>query len=100
MLVLSGSAGVGKTRLALQICRELACKNGYEILCIKSNGLELYEDLVTTIEEDKNYLVFVDDANELTGLHFVLDFLCKAGDQKKSIKKLIVTVRDYARRQL
>ena len=27
--------------------------------------MELYEDLVTTIEEDKNYLAFVDDANEL-----------------------------------
>lgn len=53
VLILSGPAGVGKTRLALQICRELASENGYEILCIKSNGLELYEDLVTTIEEDK-----------------------------------------------
>ena len=72
VLILSGPAGVGKTRLALQICRELASENGYEILCIKSNGLELYEDLVTTIEEDKNYLAFVDDANELTGLHRIL----------------------------
>ena len=100
VLILSGPAGVGKTRLALQICRELASENGYEILCIKSNGLELYEDLVTTIEEDKNYLAFVDDANELTGLHLVLDFLCKTADQKKSVKKLIVTVRDYARQQV
>lgn len=74
VLILSGPAGVGKTRLALQICRELASENGYEILCIKSNGLELYEDLVTTIEEDKNYLAFVDDANELTGLHFCSGF--------------------------
>ena len=100
VLILSGPAGVGKTRLALQICREFACENEYEILCIKSNGLELYEDLVTTIEEDKNYLAFVDDANELTGLHFVLDFLCKTVGQKKCIKKLIVTVRDYARQQV
>lgn len=45
-------------------------------------------------------LAFVDDANELTGLHFVLDFLCKTADQKKSVKKLIVTVRDYARQQV
>ena len=63
--------------------------------CIKSNGLELYEDLVTTIEEDKNYLAFVDDANELMGLHFCSGFSAKTADQKKSVKKLIVTVRDY-----
>ena len=44
VLVLSGPAGVGKTRLALQICEEFAVKNGYETLCIKSNGLELFED--------------------------------------------------------
>lgn len=88
-LVLSGPAGVGKTRLALQLCEEIAAENGYEILCIKSNGLELYNDLITSIETGKNYLVFVDDANELTGLHFVLDFLPKAVHGEKYIKYIV-----------
>lgn len=97
VLVLSGAAGVGKTRIALKLCEEIASENQYEVLCIKSNGLDLYDDLISYVEPDKNYLVFVDDANELTGLHFVLDLLSKAAIGNRRIKKIIVTVRDYAR---
>ena len=100
VLIITGPAGVGKTRLALQLCEELAAEKGYEILCIKSNGLELFEDLTTSLEVDKDYLVFVDDANELTGLHFVLGYLQKEAKNTKCIKKIIMTVRDYARHQI
>ncbi len=98
VLVISGPAGVGKTRLALQICEEMSQNN--EILCIKSNGLELYEDLVASIDDKKNYVIFVDDANELTGLHFVLDLLPKSADKHACRIKIIISVRDYARQQV
>lgn len=100
VLIISGAAGVGKTRLALQLCDDFASENGYEVLCIKCNGLEIYEDLNSRIETCKDYLVFVDDANELTGLHLVLSFLSVAENSRRTIKKLVVTVRDYARQQV
>lgn len=56
--------------------------------------------IVTIIEEGKDYLVFVDDANELSGLHYVLNYLAKSLTRQHSIKKIILTVRDYARRQV
>ena len=100
VLLIAGPAGVGKTRFALELCRQLAEENGYTALVIKNNNLQLYEDLVSAIEEGKDYLVFVDDANELSELHYVLEYLPKAAIGTRHISKLILTVRDYARKQV
>lgn len=97
ILVVYGPSGVGKTRFSVELCRCLSDKLGYETVCIKSNGLEIYEDLVTSLESEKEYIAFVDDANELTGLHFVLDNL---NNEKRKISKLVITVRDYARQDV
>lgn len=100
VLIIAGPAGVGKTRFALEICRKLAEENGYIVFVIKNNNLQLYDDLVSVIEEGKNYLVLVDDANELSELRHVLDYLSKAAIKSRYISKLILTVRDYARKQV
>ena len=100
VLLITGPAGVGKTRFALELCRQLAEEMGYTVLVIKNNNLQLYEDLVSAIEEGKEYLILVDDANELSGLHYVLDYLPRAAVGSRHISKLILTVRDYARKQV
>ncbi len=100
VLLIAGPAGVGKTRFALELCRQLAEEKDYTVLVIKNNNLQLYEDLVFAIEEGKEYLVLVDDANELSGLHYVLDYLPRAAVKSPYISKLILTVRDYARKQV
>lgn len=100
VLLIAGPAGVGKTRFALELCRQLAEENGYTALVIKNNNLQLYEDLVCAIEVGKEYLVLVDDANELSELHHVLEYLPETGSESRHISKLILTVRDYARKQV
>lgn len=100
VLLITGPAGVGKTRFALELCRQLAEENSYTVFVIKNNNLQLYEDLVSAVEEGKDYLVLVDDANELSGLNHVLEYLPKAAIGSRHISKLILTVRDYARKQV
>lgn len=100
VLLIAGPAGVGKTRFALELCRQLAEENSYTVFVIKNNNLQLYEDLVSAVEEGKDYLVLIDDANELSGLNHVLEYLPKAAIGSRRISKLILTVRDYARKQM
>ena len=52
------------------------------------------------MEKNKAYIVFIDDANELTGLHFFLDSLILSQGKTNGIKKIIITVRDYARQEV
>lgn len=98
VLLVYGPSGVGKTRFSVELCKKLEEKQGYKTICIKSNGLEIYEDLFHTIEPDERYVALVDDANELAGLQFVLEYL--QNNNGKKISKIIVTVRDYAQQEV
>lgn len=60
--VLTGSSGIGKTRLALEVCRKYRAE-GIRVYCVQSNGLLLYEDIKYYLDEPGRYLVFLDDAN-------------------------------------
>lgn len=97
VVVLVGKPGVGKTRLALEAAREFVNIEEYELFCVKNNSLSLYEDLITRIEDCKNYLFLVDDANELDDIKHILAYV----NQRQNYKmKIIATVRDYAKEKL
>jgi len=95
VIMISGKSGAGKTRIALEIAREYSKKHGLVLKCIKQNGEPIYEDLKSHFVDDNNYLVLVDDANQLAHLSHLLD-IC-TDKERKHIFKILITVRDYAK---
>ncbi|MDN4085097.1 hypothetical protein [Paenibacillus polymyxa] len=93
--LITGPAGVGKTRLALECCKKYAFENDYKMLCIQSNRLPIYEDLKVFLDIPDKYLLLIDDANQISGLQHALRFLTKY--KQGYDVKIVITVRDYAR---
>ena len=95
VVIVTGKAGVGKTRLVLESIQDFCLDEDFKVLCIKSNDLNLYNDLVSYTENPGKYLFFIDDANELKELKSVLEYIIKK--HLGYIVKIILTVRDYAK---
>lgn len=97
LIFLSGSAGVGKTKLAIEALRQYQennkCENLY-IHCIKSYGASLYEDIKDHLSKDGEHIVLVDDANRIGASQYIFE-LTQNVSIAKSVK-VIATVRDYA----
>lgn len=96
LIMVSGSAGLGKTRLVIEILRDIENTfEDYKIYCIKGRGLPIYKDLKDYIYKSGNYILFVDDANEMNDLEYILEYLNNTNDGISV--KIILTVRDYAK---
>ncbi|OLQ38373.1 hypothetical protein ATX28_09160 [Oenococcus oeni] len=95
-VIITGPAGTGKTKLALEASKRYCISHkDYKLFCIRSKNLDardFFDDLASSTESNDNYLFFIDDANEFqeTHLNFVLDYLIEHTNSR-----LIVTVRNY-----
>lgn len=96
VVIIEGPSGIGKTKLAYEVGKEFSKTNGYIFYVLQHKNLPIYEDLRSYFSEDANYIILVDDANQLTDLELVLN-LIKENSNVKSIK-LLLTVRDYAKK--
>ncbi len=92
--VLTGPSGIGKTRLAVEVCRQHD-DGKTKIFCIKSNGNFLYEDIKYYISDPGRYLVFFDDANMVVSLDNVLNTILTLPTDFDV--KVLISVRDYAK---
>lgn len=94
VVILNGSAGTGKTRLALHYVKNHSDTNNEKIYCIHSNALPIYEDLKLFIDRPGNYFLFIDDANQLSGLQHIIRYVSMKPEGYNV--KILITVRDYA----
>lgn len=96
ILLLSGSAGVGKSKLAVKILEE--SKDSYIPIVIQSSAVPLWDDFVHLFQNGKDYIILFDDANKsVQNLIYLLNFIQKP---KTSKLKVVITVRDYVMHQV
>jgi len=95
LVIVSGRAGVGKSRLALECCERFREANPeYEIRCVFNRGPDLFDDLRVHFSEPGRYLILVDDANRVSRFAYIIQLLQHQSEDQQI--KVVVTVRDYA----
>lgn len=95
LIIVEGDAGVGKSRFVLEVLNQFCETNdSYQPVCISNKGCSIHDDARSFFESDKDYIVFVDDANRSSKNY---DFLIKLLHEERIGKiKIIATVRSYA----
>ncbi len=94
VVILSGSSGTGKTRLALHYVKNHADAKHEMTYCVHSNALPIYEDLKLFLDRPGDYFLFIDDANQLSGLQHIIRYV-RMKPEGYNVK-ILITVRDYA----
>ncbi len=94
LLLLSGTQGVGKSRLAIQVMVGFQ-EEGFIPLVIEGTTVSIWDDLPRLFSPERKYVVLFDDANKgLENLEGLLRFIESA---PISSIKVIITVREYLR---
>jgi len=95
LVIILGPAGVGKSRIAIECYKDFIKSNPtYKAYCIFNHSVDLFDDVKAYFSDAGEYLIFVDDANRISGFQYILQLLQTKRDDQTF--KVIVTVRDYA----
>lgn len=93
-VILTGAPGIGKTKLAIEGIKSFLSENlSYAAYCVSYKHHTLLDDLYQYFDTNKDYILFVDDANRIDEFSQITGFY-KA--TRKGKLKIIITVRDYA----
>lgn len=95
VVLVAGSAGIGKTRFMLEAATQfLQHDPSFEVWCIYRRGPDLFRDVRSYFTKPGKYLILIDDANRLSGLDYILQLLHDRSPDYHV--KILATVRDYA----
>lgn len=94
IVMISGPAGVGKSKLALEsIYQFIESRLDYNAYAISPKGADLIGDLGAYFDGENNSILLVDDVNRVDKFEQILGFYRGLNRGKL---KLVLTVRDYA----
>ena len=98
VVMLYGASGIGKTRLAIEAAKQYANSREAKLLVLKGNGESILNDCSFYIDDEKENVIVIDDANHLPQIQHLLGI---AEDKERPYPlKLVLTVRDYIRQDL
>ncbi|KFN39775.1 MAG: hypothetical protein JU82_05895 [Sulfuricurvum sp. MLSB] len=98
--LITGVAGVGKTKLALESCKTYASEKGFIFKAILNRGANIFDDMKVYFDaESERYIVLIDDVNRV---HVALEYFQEYFGEKikKGDLKIVATVRDYAKEKI
>lgn len=95
LIILSGSPGVGKTKIGIEAINKFRENHSdYTSFAISKKDVDIFEDLRIQINVDKNYILLIDDANrQISNLSQILGVFKEVRAGKI---KIVITVRNYA----
>ncbi|MDQ6468022.1 hypothetical protein RCC94_11035 [Exiguobacterium acetylicum] len=96
IFLLYGVPGAGKTKIAIETCKKLS--DDYNVICVKSNLIDVYQDIKNALDKERLNYLFLDDANTITDLKAITSLL-KLVEYEKNLK-ILMTVREYAVSQI
>lgn len=100
IVLVTGSAGVGKTKFALESCYDYSKKHDFAFKAILNRGVNIFEDMKAYFDNESGcYIVFIDDVNRV---HTALEYFQKyyGNKIKNGSLKIIASVRDYAKEKV
>ena len=99
LLIISGFPGVGKTKIALEAINDFLEENPeYTAIAVSKNYQDISDDLKIYLLDNQKYILLIDDANrQLINFKQILGIFKQKS--KRQIK-LIITVREYALRDI
>lgn len=97
VLLLSGGAGAGKSKLAVRLLEEFSNED-YIPIVIQSSAVSLWDDYAHLFQAGKQHIILFDDANKsVANLNYLLSKLASA---QTYTAKIIITSRDYVKKQV